>query len=165
MLTFADNRAIVLGDAASTDASRGVNLDVLSSVLIGLAAPMIAVMLIDPTALRHTRVVVALLLTTIFFISVILFAHSLLLPGNVRAVAFDPVTRIATLIRDGLFAANDLDIPFGLIKSLRVEQTGDADGHANVKAMLVMTTREAIELPIGTTESHLAAIRQKTGLP
>lgn len=165
MLTFADNRAIVLGDATSTVSGRGLNLDVLSSVLIGLAAPMIAVMLIDPTALRHTRVAVALLLTTIFFISVILFAHSLLLPGNVRAVAFDPVTRNATLMRDGLFAANDLDIPFSLIRSLRVEQTEGEQGHADVKALLVMTTREAIELPVGTTESHLAAIRQQTGLP
>lgn len=164
MLAEITNDRIVLGDLGAAQAERHINLHAASPILIGLTVPMVAVYILDPGALQHARLMLPLLLVSLFFVSLVLFAHALLIPGDVKAVAFDATARRVNLVREGLFSKNNLDIPFSQVAGLRMNRDYDGDGYDTVTAQLVLVTRDVVDLPEGTTEADLATIRRATGL-
>ena len=143
--------------------SRFLGHHALAPVLIGLAAPALVLFLIDARALGSASVLLHIYLTAIFVIATGAYTISVLDQGDVTRVSLDKASRIITIERTGLLARKAIEIPFSDVSSLRIETRYDDDGYKMNVALLVLSTREVIELPEQTTEADMANMRAVLG--
>jgi hypothetical protein len=131
----------------------------LPMVLLGLLAPMIVLLIIDPRAVANVSVVAHIYMWALFVIAAIAFLISLFETADVTSVTFDKPSRSITLLRTGTLAKSQTSLRFTDVSTVRVESRYDDDGYQTSIPVLVLTTRETIPLPAGTTEQDVIAMR------
>lgn len=136
----------------------------VAPVIIGLAAPILVMLVIDPSALKHARFLVVAVLMPILFVAIGLYIYSVLNPGAVRGLVADMASRQVEIIQANLFAARKTAIPFADIASARVIHGYDPDGYPVSIAELLLRNGDRIELPAETTEAEVQELRRALGL-
>ena len=131
----------------------------LAPVLLGLLAPMLLFMLIDPRALSSISVIAPVYLFAIFVIASAAYLISVFENGEVTRITFDRATKLVVVERTGMLAKSEMEIPFADIATVRMETRFDDDGYQTRTPILVLTTREAVELPAGTNETDVVKMR------
>ncbi len=131
----------------------------LVPILIGLVAPVLVLMIVDPRALGSAAVLLHIYMFAIFVIATGAYIWTVLDPGSVTRVTFDKQTRKVIAERSGALAKSMLEIPFVDIAAIRMESRYDDDGYETNTPVLVLTTREVVHLPAGTTESDIVVMR------
>ncbi len=147
----------------SSGQSKAGRWHLLMPVLIGLMAPALALLLVDARALGSATVMIQIYLIAILIIATGAFVISIFDQGEVTNVAFDKANKIVTVERTGLLARKVAEIPFVDIASVRIETRYDDDGYQTAVPFLTLTTRETIQLPAGTGEDEVAAMRSILG--
>lgn len=132
----------------------------LVPILLGLLGPIVVLSVIDIRALANASVIVHVYLFTIFAIALGAYIISVFEPGEITRVSVDRKSRIVQLERTGLLARSTLEIPFVEIATVRVDVTADDDGYETAVPVIVLTTREVLPLPAGTSEVDIATMRQ-----
>jgi hypothetical protein len=142
----------------------GINLHAVSPILIGLAAPIVALNVVHPSLLERMSHLDLVLMIFVFVIAAGIFVHSVLSPGKVVAAAFDPAGRTVTLVHAGHFAIINRDIHFSDIAGFGMAVDSDLDGNISRRAELHLKNGQCYTLPEGTEESHVLSAREITGL-
>lgn len=132
-------------------------------VLIGLMAPLLVMLTIEPSLVRHAQFMIAALLIPILLIAVGICIYCVLSPGEVSGVIVDTATRQLTVVQSNFFATRSSAMPFTAITSVRVVAGYDRDGYATRRTEVVTRRSERIPLPAGTTDAEIAALRQVLG--
>lgn len=130
-----------------------------SPVIIGLAAPILLMMVIDPGALKHARFLVMAVLMPMLFVAVGLYIYSVLDPGEVRGVVADIAQRRLEIVQANLFATRKTTVPFSDIVSARLVHGYDPDGYPLSVAEVLLESGERIVLPPETSEAEMQALR------
>jgi hypothetical protein len=131
----------------------------LPMVLLGLLAPVLVLLIIDPRAVANVSVVAHIYMTALFVIAAIAFLISVFETADVTSVSFDKTSRSITLERTGTLATSEISLQFADVSTVRIESRYDDDGYQTSIPVLVLTTRETIPLPAGTTEQDVIAMR------
>ncbi len=131
----------------------------LVPILIGLVAPVLVLVVIDPRALGSATVLLHIYMFAIFVIATGAYIWTVLDPGDITRVTFDKPSRKVVAERSGALAKSTLDIPFVDIAAIRMESRYDDDGYESLVPILVLTTREILPLPRGTTEADIAMMK------
>jgi hypothetical protein len=131
----------------------------LAPILMGLAAPVLVLLLIDSDALSSASLVIQLYLYAMFAIATGAYIVSIFETGDVTRVTMDGAARKFIVERTGLIAKSALEIPYADVTAVRIETRYDDDGYQTAMPVLVLTTREVVALPAGTTESDVVMMR------
>lgn len=161
MSSSSEGADVVLGNA---NAVQSFNLQMLSPILLGFTAPLLAVGLIDPVGLRHGRLLFVVLLTAVLVLAAFLFLLALLWPGDLVAVVIDGRNRQLAFVHRGLLADMAVEAPFEQVASIGIEQRFDPDGYPFTQAEIRLRDGQRVPLPPGTTVSSMAAARRRLGL-
>ncbi len=156
---------IVLGSSQTESGVAGrFNLHMLSPIMLGLAAPILVVGIIDPAILQHGRAIIFALLASMLMVATLLFAASLMWPGDVTAVIFDTKARKVELVQSGLLATSSVEVFFDQIANIGMASRYDKDGYPFTRAELELRDGQRVALPAGTTPETIAAARRALGL-
>jgi hypothetical protein len=159
------DQRLVLGQQPDASGARSrFNLHMLSPILLGLAAPMLVIGLIDPAGLRPGRVMVFALLGSLFLVATVLFAVSLLWQGEITAVVFDKQRRKIEFVQSGLLANISVEVHFDQVAAIGVAARFDRDGYPFTQAEIELRDGQRVALPAGTTTETIAAARRALGL-
>ena len=131
----------------------------LAPILMGLAAPVLVLLLIDADALSGANLIIQLYLYAMFAVATGAYIVSIFETGDVTGVTMDGPARKFIVERTGLIAKSALEIPYADIAAVRIETRYDDDGYQTAMPVLVLTTREVVPLPAGTTESDVVTMR------
>jgi hypothetical protein len=131
----------------------------LPMVLLGLFAPMLVLLVIDPRAVANVSVVAHIYLWALFLIATAAFLISVFETADVTSVTFDKPSRSIILERTGSLARSETSLRFADVATVRIETRYDDDGYQTSIPVLVLATRETIPLPAGTTEQDVVAMR------
>lgn len=142
---------------------RSAHRHALPPVLLGLLAPMLLFLLIDPRALANSSLIAHVYMIAIFFIASAAYLISAFETGEVTSAMADKASRTITVERTGLLARSEIEIPFADIATVRMDTRYDHDGYQTAVPVLVLMTREMVTLPAGTSESDIAALRAIIG--
>ena len=138
-------------------------LHVLMPILVGLVAPVCALLVVDPRALASFSVMIQIYLIALLIIATIAFVISIFDQGDVTKVIFDRANKVVIVERTGLLARKLTEIPFVDIANIRIETRYDDDGYQAAVPFLTLSTHETIPLPVGTGEVEVAAMRAILG--
>ena len=131
----------------------------LVPVLLGLAAPVIVLSLVDPRALASASVILHVYLFLIFAIATGAYIYSVFAPGDITKVTFQKRQRVVIVERAGLFATTKSEVLFSDIASVRIETHYDDDGYETAVPVIVLTDHKFLQLPAGTTQADVDAMR------
>ena len=131
----------------------------LAPILMGLAAPVLVLLLIDADALSGANLIIQLYLYAMFAVATGAYIVSIFETGDVTGVTMDGPARKFIVERTGLIAKSALEIPYADVAAVRIETRYDDDGYQTAMPVLVLTTREVVPLPAGTTESDVVTMR------
>ena len=131
----------------------------LPPILLGLLAPMLLFLLIDPRAITNASVIAHVYMIAIFVIASAAYLISIFETGEITSVSFDKNARLVSIERTGVLAKALMELDFADIASVRIETRYDDDGYQTAMPVLVLTTRETVPLPAGTTEADVANMR------
>jgi hypothetical protein len=131
----------------------------LAPILMGLAAPVLVLLLIDADALSSASLIIQLYLYAMFAVATGAYIVSIFETGDVTGVTMDGPARKFIVERTGLIAKSALEIPYADVAAVRIETRYDDDGYQTAMPVLVLTTREVVPLPAGTTESDVLTMR------
>ena len=95
----------------------------------------------------------------IFFIASAAYLISVFETGEVTSASVDKASKKIVIERTGLLAKSYMEIPFAEVATVRIESRYDDDGYQTAIPVLVLTTREVVHLPAGTTETDVATMR------
>ena len=156
---------LVLSDG-SVDPETGFasRVNAAAPLIIGLVAPILLLVMIDPMVLRNAPFLVATILFPMLGFSVAVYAYCVLNPGDVVGLTADRNTRVLELVQANFFATRRTAIPFDEIASLRMVQDYDQDGYAVRRAELVLGSGERMALPPVGDPAELEALRSAIGL-
>jgi hypothetical protein len=140
------------GDDATSGGVRGYAM--LVPVLVGLIAPLVLIVLLNPAMLENARAGVMTLLVVLFCLVTLIFIYSVFAQKVLARVIFDPALRKAQFVHESLFAADIEELPFDRIRELRVHQHYDRDGYSAPRAELVLRNGDVILLPEGILAAH-----------
>ena len=143
----------------SVQSERAAHRHALPPILLGLLAPMLVFVLIDPRALTNASLILHVYMFAIFVTASAAYLISVFETGEVTSVNFDKAEKTVLVERTGLLAKSRMELPFADIATVRIETRYDDDGYQTALPVLVLTTREIVQLPEGTTESDVAAMR------
>ena len=135
----------------------------LMPVLVGLVAPVFALLLVDPRALSSYSVMIQIYLIALLIIATIAFVISVFDQGDVTKVIFDRTSKVVIVERTGLLARKLTEVPFVDIANIRIETRYDDDGYQAAVPFMTLSTHETIQLPSGTGEVEVAAMRAILG--
>jgi hypothetical protein len=147
----------VLGSAEIMQSSRA--LQWLSPVLLGLAGPLVLMVVLGPSILDHAQFLFSMILLTILIISAGMFTFSVVMRGPVAAVVFDRPTRSVNIIRQGVFANSITVLPFDAVHKIQIASAYDDDGYRREIAELITTEGTSIVLPAGVIEAQIRAAK------
>lgn len=131
----------------------------LAPVLIGLLAPMLVFGLIDPRALMDFGLIAQVYLFIIFLMAAAAFVISVFETGEVTSVTVNKATKSIQIERIGSFAKSTMELDFADVATVRIETRYDDDGYQTAMPVMVLTTREVVPMPAGTTETDVAHMR------
>ncbi len=135
----------------------------LMPVLIGLTAPVLALLVVDPRALASFSVMIQIYLIAMLIIATGAFVISIFDQGEVTKVVFDKESKLVIVEKTGLLARKSIEVPFVDIANIRIETRYDDDGYKAAVPVLTLSSRETIQLPAGTGEAEIAAMRAIIG--
>ena len=136
---------------------------ILMPVLVGLVAPVCALLLVDPRALASFSVMIQIYLIALLIVATIAFVISVFDQGEVTKVTFDKSSKVVIVERTGLLARKMTEVPFVDIANIRIETRYDDDGYQNAVPFMTLSNHETIQLPVGTGEVEVAAMRAILG--
>ena len=158
------SRLVLSDGSVDPEAGRASGLvNAAAPVILGLVAPIVVMMVIDPTALRHVQFLVTTILVPLLFVSVAIYAYSVLNPGEIAGLVVDPAERTIVLTQANAFAARRTAIAFEDIATARLVSDYDQDGYGSTRGELVLTSGDRVPLPAGLTEPQLKALRAAIG--
>lgn len=131
----------------------------LAPVLIGLSAPVLVLLLVDAQALGSVNLIIQLYVYALFVIATLLFVISVFDQGEVTRITVEKSAKRVLIERTGMLARSVSELPFSDIASVRMETRCDDDGYETTIPLIVLTTRDTLPMPAGTTESEIAAMR------
>ncbi len=143
----------------SVQSERAAHRHALPPILLGLLAPLLVFMVIDPRALSSASLIAHVYMVVIFLLSGIAFLISVFETGEVTSVTIDRPTRTIHVERIGMVAKSFMDIDFADVATVRIETRYDEDGYQTALPFIVLTTREVVPMPAGTTEADVAQMR------
>lgn len=143
----------------SIRSERASHRHALPPILLGLLAPLLLFLLIDPRAVTDISVIAHVYLLAIFVIASAAYLISVFETGEISSVSIDRQSKTISVERTGMLAKSTMEIPFADIAAVRLETYYDDDGYKTAVPVLVLTTRELVHLPPGTTETDVATIR------
>ena len=141
------------------EAEEAAHRQALVPILLGLAAPILLFAVIDPRAIFNVSVIGPVYLFAIFVIATAAFLISVFETGKVTRITLDRPTKKVVVERTGLLVKSAMEIPFADIATIRIETRYDDDGYETAIPLLVLTTRETVPLPAGSTEADAAKMR------
>ncbi len=160
-----DTAPVVLG---KTEAGRsivgGFNMHMLSPIILGLSSPLLMIGLFDPSGLRHGRLVILALLVSLLVLSTLLFALSLVWPGETTSVIFHVKTRKVEFVQSGLLANSSVEVHFDQIASIGVASRFDRDGYPFTQSEVKLRDGQRVALPPGTRPEAVETARRALGL-
>lgn len=138
---------------------RSLHRPALPAMLIGVLLPIVLLVRQGHTAsdIAHTYLI------AIFVITAAAFVYSVFEPGEVTAAEVHQAQKVIAIERTGLLARSVITVPFSDIIMVRMETRYDSAGLPMTYPALVLTTRQTLPLPTGTTESDIVAIRTIIG--
>jgi hypothetical protein len=139
------------------------NFHMLSPIMIGLVTPMVVIGLIDPTVLQHGRVIIFTLLLSLLLIATVLFAVSIMWPGEVTSVIVDVKTRKVEFVQSGFLANSSVEVHFDQIAAIGFASRYDRDGYMTNAAEIQLRDGQRVALPATTAPETLAAARRALG--
>jgi hypothetical protein len=131
----------------------------LAPILLGLLAPMLMFIIIDPRAVTDASVLTHVYLFAIMIIATVAYLISVFETGEVTNVVIDQQAKKVLIERTGMLAKSATEVRFSDIATVRMETHYDDDGYKTAMPVLVLSTREVIELPEGTTDADVTAMR------
>jgi hypothetical protein len=143
----------------SIQSDRAAHRHALPPIIGGLLAPMLVFAVIDPRALTNASLIGQVYLFVIFLLAAGAFLVSVFESGEVTSVTIDRTTRTIHVERIGLVAKSAMDLDFADVATVRIETRYDDDGYETAMPVLVLTTREVVPMPEGTTEADAAKMR------
>lgn len=138
-------------------------LHAIAPILIGLMAPVLVLLLVDARALGSATVILHIYLGAIFVIATAAYTVSVFDQGQVTRIEVLAAERAIAIERTGLVAKKTINVPFQDIASLRIETRYDDDGYKSNVPLIVLSTREVIELPDTMSEQDIAGMRRLIG--
>lgn len=138
---------------------RSAHRHALPPILLGLLAPMLLFLLIDTRALEDASLIAHVYMIAIFVVAGLAYLFSVFETGEVTSATADNVSRTIVVERTGLLARSEIEIPFNAIATVRMDTRYDDDGYQTAVPVLVLATREMVQLPAGTSESDIAGLR------
>ena len=163
--TTASSSRLILGSGQSGVGVTGrFNLHMLSPILLGLATPMMVIGIIDPAIIQHGRVIIFALLASMLLVTTLLFAASLLWPGDVTAIVIDTKARRVEFVQSGLVATSSVDVHFDQIAALGMASRFDDDGYPFTQSEIQLRDGQRVALPSGSTPEMILAARRALGL-
>lgn len=135
---------------------RSSHVQALPSVLLGLLAPMLLFLLAD---LADASIVAYVYLVAIFVIASAAYLISIFETLESTSMIADQHRQLITVEKTGLLARKSIEIPFSNVTTVRMETRYDDDGYYTSLPILVLTSRETVQLPTGTTDSDIATLR------
>ncbi|MFM9940739.1 MAG: hypothetical protein ACKVP7_14745 [Hyphomicrobiaceae bacterium] len=135
-----------------------------SPVIIGLVAPILLMMIIDPSMLKHARFLIVAVLIPMLIISIGIYTYSVLNPGEVCGLVVHQAARKLEIVEANIFASRKTEVAFSEIANARVVAGYDRDGYPTSVAELVLRTGQRVPLPAGTADVQVKALRLAIGL-
>lgn len=142
----------------------GFNMHMLSPITLGLSSPLLMIGLFDPAGLRHGRLVILALLVSMLVLSTVLFALSLVWPGETTSVIFHLKARKVEFVQSGLLANSSVDVHFDQIAAIGLASRFDRDGYPFTQAEVRLRDGQRVALPPGTKPETVALARSALGL-
>ena len=163
--TTASSSRLILGSGQSGIGVTGrFNMHMLSPILLGLATPMMVIGIIDPAIIQHGRVIIFALLASMLLVATLLFAASLLWPGDVTAIVIDSKARRVEFVQSGLIATSSVEVHFDQIAALGMASRFDDDGYPFTQSEIQLRDGQRVALPSGSTPEMILAARRALGL-
>jgi len=133
----------------------------LAPALLGLVIPgLVAYHFFPETFSFDDLASIGLYLCALFVAAAVVFVYTVFNPKALVEVSFDPGTRTAELVRDGLFGTSRQRFAFRQIADVYMGTRFEKDGRKEFVPVMLLTTDETIELPPGTTQAHIDRIRK-----
>lgn len=143
----------------AVQSERAAHRHALPPILLGLLAPMLLFLLIDPRAVTNASLIAHVYMFAIFIVASSAYLISVFETGEVTSTTVDKALRTVVVERTGLLAKSSSEFAFADIATVRIESRYDDDGYQMAIPVLVLTTREVVPLPAGTTETDVATMR------
>jgi hypothetical protein len=139
--------------------AEGRHAHALVPVLLGLLGPIAVLSIIDIRALANASVIIHIYMFALFVIALGAYIISVFEPGEITRVTVDRKARLVVLERTGLLARKNIEVPFSDIATVRVDVHGDDDGYETAVPVIILTSRDVLPLPAGTSEADVATMR------
>ena len=167
MLNVANVASRVVFSDGSVDPEAGRlsgSINATAPIVLGLVAPILAMALIDPSALQHAPFLLTTILTPLMVFAVAVYAYCVLNPGEVVGVIADAERRAVELVHANFFASRRTILEFGEISSVKMATNYDEDGYSTKRAELHLDTGERIPLHAVTSMTELGILQTTLGL-
>jgi hypothetical protein len=135
----------------------------LAPILLGLLAPALVILIIDAKALTNPGLVLQIYMIAVFVVASVTYFVSLFDTAEVTRVTFDQGKREVTIESTGFLTKQETAMPFADVVTVRMQTRYDDDGYQTAVPVMVLTTREEMPLPAGTTEHDLLKMRGMLG--
>jgi hypothetical protein len=135
----------------------------LMPVLLGLGVPGVAVSVFAPQLLSNPALVFGFYLMAIFVVAAVIFIKSIFNPGTIVEATFDQRAKSANFVRLGTFATTNTAVAFKDITRIYIETHYDDDGYKSYMPLVEIKNGETLQLPEGTTQGEIDAIRTMVG--
>lgn len=135
----------------------------LVPVLLGLAAPAMAAVVIGPGLLGEFARYASYGLMLLLVLATIVFLIALLGAGRVTSASFDAEQEIVELVNLGLFANVVWRINFADVANVRMAVSYDEDWVKVLQPVLELNSGKRVVLPAETSWNDLAVIRNLIG--
>ncbi len=137
----------------------GFNMQMLSPILVGLAAPFAAMTWLFPQSQSSGRIV-AVMLLLIFVVAAILLILSVFTPKSMSMVIVHQEQRMLEVISKSPFATAREMVPFADVASVAIVRSFDDDGYPSPIGELTLRNGDRLALPQGVEEAKLVALRE-----
>ena len=97
-------------------------------------------------------------------VTTLLFAVSLLWPGDVTAIVIDTKARRVEFIQSGVLATSSVEVHFDQITALGLASRFDDDGYPFTQSEIQLRDGQRVALPPGSTPEMIIAARRALGL-
>jgi hypothetical protein len=136
----------------------------LPPALIGLALPICAVLVLFPGLAQNASILLTVVLAAITIVCAVAFSLTVLLPGDVTAIAADRAARSLEVVRRNPFAVSRKPLAFADVARIELSQRYDDDGYRTELAEILLTDGSRITLPAGTSAADIETLRRILGL-
>jgi hypothetical protein len=141
-----------------TDAVAGGHRYALAPMLLGLLAPALVILIVDARALSNPGPALLLYLVAIFGLATLAYVVSLFEAGDITRVMVDRAAREIIVEKTGLLTRYETAIPFADVAAIRIETRYDDNGYQTAIPIILLTDRNVVPLPAGTTESDIVRL-------